>query len=153
MFKNELEMLNDEIGLDSDPINDQSWYHFSGGCYCGVVVPRDVMIKMAKVLNENSIKIRQILNDNIDRLHSYNWGLIYDQDNTQHTFHYVYDNKHSIYSDLSNRIRLSTLNPTIQKIDHLFTTYDYESKKTDLYPKVGKHYGFTSWSSNRDDRT
>lgn len=145
---NDLEKLNEEIGYDDDQINNQSLYGFTGGVYLGVVVPRDVMIKIAKVLNDSNQKIRQILTENADKLYAHHWSLIYDQDDKQHTFYYVYDN--GFDTNVKDRIKYATINPSVTKLDHLFTTENYETSKTELLDKVGKHYGFTSWSSNSD---
>lgn len=145
---NDLEKLNEEIGYDDDQINNQALYGFTGGVYLGVVVPRDVMIKIAKVLNDSNQKIRQILTENADKLYAHHWSLIYDQDDKQHTFYYVYDN--GFDTNVKDRIKYATINPSVTKLDHLFTTENYETSKTELLDKVGKHYGFTSWSSNSD---
>lgn len=145
---NDLEKLNEEIGYDDNEINNQALYGFTGSAYLGVVVPRDVMIKIAKVLNDNNQKIRQILTENADKLYAHNWSLIYDQDDKQHTFYYIYED--GFYTNVKDRIKHATINPSIKKLDHLFTTENYETSKTELLDKVGKHYGFTSWSSNND---
>lgn len=86
---NDLEKLNEEIGYDDNEINNQALYSFTGSPYMGVVVPRDVMIKIAKVLNDSNQKIRHILSENVDKLYAHHWSLIYDQDNKQHTFYYI----------------------------------------------------------------
>lgn len=145
---NDLEKLNEEIGYDDDQINNQALYSFTGSGYLGVVVPRDVMIKIAKVLNDSNQKIRHILSENADKLYAHHWSLIYDQDNKQHTFYYVYGD--GFDTNVKDRIKYATINPSITKLDHLFTTESYETSKTELLDKVGKHYGFTSWSSNND---
>lgn len=148
MFQNDLELLNDELGFDDDHINDQALYSFSGGAYLGVAIPRDVMIKIAKVLNDSNQKIRHILSENSDKLYAHHWSLIYDQDDKQHTFYYVYQD--GFDTDVKQRIKNATVNPTIRKLDRLFTTENYDTSKTTLLDKVAKHYGFTSWSSNND---
>lgn len=145
---NDLEKLNEEIGYDDNEINNQALYSFTGSPYMGVVVPRDVMIKIAKVLNDSNQKIRQILTENADKLYAHHWSLIYDQDNKQHTFYYIYED--GFDTNVKDRIKYATINPSITKLDHIFTTENYETSKTELLDKVGKHYGFTSWSSNND---
>ena len=145
---NDLEKLNEEIGYDDNEINNQALYSFTGSPYMGVVVPRDVMIKIAKVLNDSNQKIRHILSENVDKLYAHHWSLIYDQDNKQHTFYYIYED--GFDTNVKDRIKYATINPSITKLDHIFTTENYETSKTELLDKVGKHYGFTSWSSNND---
>lgn len=145
---NDLEKLNEEIGYDDNEINNQALYSFTGSPYMGVVVPRDVMIKIAKVLNDSNQKIRHILSENVDKLYAHHWSLIYDQDNKQHTFYYIYED--GFDTNVKDRIKYATINPSITKLDHIFTTENYDTSKTELLEKVGKHYGFTSWSSNND---
>ena len=145
---NDLEKLNEEIGYDDNEINNQALYSFTDNPYMSVVVPRDVMIKIAKVLNDSNQKIRQILTENADKLYAHHWSLIYDQDNKQHTFYYIYED--GFDTNVKDRIKYATINPSITKLDHIFTTENYETSKTELLDKVGKHYGFTSWSSNND---
>ena len=99
-------------------------------------------------MNDSNQKIRQILTENADKLYAHHWSLIYDQDNKQHTFYYIYED--GFDTNVKDRIKYATINPSITKLDHIFTTENYETSKTELLDKVGKHYGFTSWSSNND---
>lgn len=143
---NDLEKLNKELGFDDNEINNQSLYGFTGSAYLGVVVPRDVMVKIAKVLNDSNQKIRQILTENSDKLYAHHWSLIYDQDDKQHTFYYIYED--GFDTNVKERIKYATMNPSIKKLDHLFITENYDTSKTELLEKVANHYGFTSWSDN-----
>jgi hypothetical protein len=73
-------------------LSSQKMYHISTGCYCGVVVPLDIMKKAQKILLKAESELKNLLLQNKDKAASYSWSLsnIMDGDKIlkQKTFSY-----------------------------------------------------------------
>lgn len=105
--------------------------------YCGVVVPRDVMNKIMKILTQAEKEIKDILYDNQDREYLQSWGLAYPNDEQ---IHFYYQNWNP-YSTVTDRIeQLKLWKP--EKIKH-FYLLDEEKDLQELKDKItkGELYG------------
>ena len=60
---------------------DKHMYDFSNGCYCGVVVPENVMKELVKINIEYSNEVKKVLNKHKDKLYVSDWTLANEMEN------------------------------------------------------------------------
>lgn len=85
-------------------IHDQDLYDYSAGVYCGVLVTKSAMQKLAKLQAEHLEKVRRVLHDEADagNVYASSWTLHYPGGN-QATVRYI-----DASEDVKRRIRTAT---------------------------------------------
>ena len=79
----------------------EQFYDLSFGCYCGVLVRKDLSKKIAKMIYRQTQELKELLASNLDEIEVSNWTLAYP-DGKQTSFHY--------YSKSSNEEKIERIN-------------------------------------------
>ena len=56
-------------------LHPEKLYDLNANCYCGILMPKDVMQKVVKILHKNSQEIQEIFRANKDRILPHHWTM------------------------------------------------------------------------------
>lgn len=54
-----------------------NWFNVDNGAYCGVVMPENVMKKLAKLYTKHNDEVKDLLTQHKDEIYPYEWTLAY----------------------------------------------------------------------------
>lgn len=97
----------------------EALYDLNAGTYCGITMPKHVMIKIAKSITKHNAHIKEILRDHMDEIYSSEWTLTYP-DGVQQSIHYALDCPETV----ERRIHLFSMNQPTRYLDMPILTKD-----------------------------